>query len=30
MKKSEIIIKPERLKNLKEILNESNANGLII
>ena len=30
MKKLEIIIRPEKLENLKEILNECNANGLMI
>lgn len=30
MKKLEIIIKPERLEDLKNILNECNANGLMI
>lgn len=30
MKKLEIIIKPERLEDLKKILNDSNANGLMI
>jgi nitrogen regulatory protein P-II 1 len=30
MKKLEIIIKPERLEDLKKILNELNANGLMI
>ena len=30
MKKLEIIIKPERLEELKRILHESNANGLMI
>jgi nitrogen regulatory protein P-II 1 len=30
MKKLEIIIKPERLESLKEILNDCNANGLMI
>jgi len=30
MKKLEIIIKPERLEDLKQILNENNASGLMI
>jgi nitrogen regulatory protein P-II 1 len=30
MKKLEIIIKPERLEDLKKILNDCNANGLMI
>jgi nitrogen regulatory protein P-II 1 len=30
MKKLEIVIKPERLEDLKKILNESNASGLMI
>ena len=30
MKKLEIIIKPERLEDLKHILNDNNANGLMI
>ncbi len=30
MKKLEIIIKPEKLEELKHILNECNANGLMI
>lgn len=30
MKKLEIIIKPERLEDLKQILNDSKANGLMI
>ena len=30
MKKLEIIIRPERLEDLKQILNESKANGLMI
>jgi nitrogen regulatory protein P-II 1 len=30
MKKLEIVIRPERLEGLKQILNESNANGLMI
>jgi Nitrogen regulatory protein PII len=30
MKKLEIIIKPEKLESLKEILNECNATGLMI
>jgi len=30
MKKLEIIIKPERLEELKKILNDCNANGLMI
>jgi nitrogen regulatory protein P-II 1 len=30
MKKLEIIIRPEKLEDLKQILNESNANGLMI
>jgi nitrogen regulatory protein P-II 1 len=30
MKKLEIIIKPERLEDLKDILNECKANGLMI
>lgn len=30
MKKLEIVIRPEKLENLKEILNDSNANGLMI
>lgn len=30
MKKLEIIIKPEKLEDLKKILEESNANGLMI
>lgn len=30
MKKLEIVIKPERLEDLKKILNECNANGLMI
>lgn len=30
MKKLEIIIKPERLDDLKKILDENNANGLMI
>lgn len=30
MKKLEIIIKPEKLESLKDILNECNANGLMI
>ncbi|MHB8131709.1 MAG: P-II family nitrogen regulator, partial [Mobilitalea sp.] len=30
MKKLEIIIKPERLEDLKRILNECQANGLMI
>lgn len=30
MKKLEIIIRPERLEDLKQILNENNASGLMI
>jgi nitrogen regulatory protein P-II 1 len=30
MKKLEIIIKPERLEDLKKILNDNNANGVMI
>lgn len=30
MKKLEIVIKPEKLEDLKKILNECNANGLMI
>ena len=30
MKKLEIVIRPEQLDDLKEILNENNANGLMI
>jgi len=30
MKKLELIIKPERLEDLKQILNDSHANGLMI
>ena len=30
MKKLEIIIRPERLEDLKQILEESKANGLMI
>jgi nitrogen regulatory protein P-II 1 len=30
MKKLEIVIKPEKLEELKKILNECNANGLMI
>ncbi len=30
MKKLEIVIKPEKLEDLKQILNDSNANGLMI
>jgi nitrogen regulatory protein P-II 1 len=30
MKKLEIVIRPERLEDLKQILNDNNANGLMI